>query len=191
MLEIRFDDSQIKEMERVVGSKRLAKEMSIAVNKTATLVRGSIAKQIGKELNATQKVIKEQLKIKTKASPASLNATVRIQFGKGIPLRDFGARQTKAGVTFKTSKIKGRQISKGAFQGPRPGAVSAAWKGRVFKRVGKSRLPIIQLFGPSPGGVHVYNKHGKQTKNDASEILHKQMKERIRYLTVKALGKIK
>lgn len=192
MFEARFDAGQIARLERALGEnkKRLPKEMAIAVNATAKKVVGYIAKEIGKELNATQKNIKKQLSILGKATPGGLNTTVRLQYSKRIPLRDYGARQVAKGTTYKISKTKGRKLATGAFQGPRPGAVLVQWKGRVFQRDGKDRLPITQKFGPSPWGVYVINKHGKKTKKDASDELKKQMERRISFIKFKNKNKI-
>jgi hypothetical protein len=60
----------------------------------------------------------------------------------------------------------------------------------VFKRVGEGRLPIIQLFGPSPWGVSIKNNLKKPTVKATKIELIKQIERRIRFLKLKQSGAI-
>jgi hypothetical protein len=60
----------------------------------------------------------------------------------------------------------------------------------VFKRTGKKRLPIQQLFGPSPWGVFVKKNRTKAVVIDVNAELRHQLAERIRYLKLKQSGAI-
>lgn len=66
--------------------------------------------------------------------------------GKGISLKEFGARQNARGVTARVWG-KAKQFP-GGFMGPRPGAIAAKLKGHAFHRTSKKRHPIKKMFGP-------------------------------------------
>lgn len=171
-------------------TRKLKAELKIAVNATAKKSKSIINKEIRSELAVTAKVVAPTIRILTTATDANISATVEVKKTSRIPLRDFGARQTKAGVTFKTSKTRGRKTVQGAFQGPKPGVMKASWRGRVFKRVGKTRLPIVQLFGPSPFGVMTKGKKLGPSKEQTQAELEKQIQRRVRFITLKKAGTI-
>jgi hypothetical protein len=72
--------------------------------------------------------------------------------------------------------------------GPRPGVLAPRLNGGVFKRVGKSRNPIVKLYGVSPYGAYA--------KNDMSDIevqfinkgLLTEMERRIKLNILRAEG---
>lgn len=173
----------VKDLEALV--KNLPREMSIVSGKTARRGKSIIAKEVATELAVPQKVIRAQV---TSRKVGKTGAATHLSKSKRIPLRDFKARQTKKGVSYKISKTGGRRMIAGAFQGPRPG--QHQWSGRVFIRKGKKRLPIQQLFGPSPWGVFVKKKKDRATKQKLHAELRKQIAERLRYRKLKASGAI-
>jgi hypothetical protein len=175
------------------NTKRLRREMAIAVNATSKKTVAIWAKEVSKEVATAQKNIKATIKVSKKAAASeskSPTAVVTQRKTGRIPLRDFGARQNKKGATYKISKGGKRGFVAGAFQGPKPGVMKASWRGRVFKRVGTGRLPIIQLFGPSPWGVSIKNNLKKPTVKATKIELIKQIERRIRFLKLKQSGAI-
>ena len=66
--------------------------------------------------------------------------------GKGISLKEFGAKQNARGVTARVWG-KAKQFP-GGFMGPKPGAIAAKLKGHAFHRTSKKRHPIKKMFGP-------------------------------------------
>lgn len=170
--------------------KQLRKELAIAVNATAAKSKSIIAKQIGKELAVAQKDIKTTISQSRRAGELDISATVEVKKEKRLGLNKFGARQTKKGVSYKVSKSKGRSFIQGAFQGPKPGLMKASWKGNVFKRVGKSRKPIVKLKGPSTWGVFVVGKKIGPSTAETEQELKKQVDRRIRFLLLKQAGTI-
>jgi hypothetical protein len=174
------------------NSKRLRREMAIAVNATSKKTVAIWAKEVSKEVATAQKNIKATIKVSKKASAGESKSPTAVVTQKKtgrIPLRDFGARQNKSGASYKISRGK-RGFVAGAFQGPKPGVMKASWRGRVFKRVGAGRLPIIQLFGPSPWGVSIKNDLKKPTVKATRIELIKQIERRIRFLKLKQSGAI-
>lgn len=164
----------------------LPKQLGIIASKTANRTKSIIAKEVSQRVAIKQKDVKKNITTKRRKTSAEVNLLETDR----LPLREFGARQIKSGVTYKIDKRGGRKKIHGAFQGPRPGVMKRSWKGRVFKRVGKSRLPIQQLFGPSPWGVIVKNKRTKAIAVKASDEMKKQAAERLRYLKLKKSGAI-
>ena len=189
---IQTNDKQLRRLEQVAKSlgSNLKKELAVAINKTAKKCESTVAKKVAKEIFVTQKVIKSQLKTQKAKAGGEQRAKVTLQVSTRIPLRDFGARQTKAGVSYKISKTSGRGFVQGAFQGPKPGVMKASWRGHVFRRATKSRLPIIKLMGPSVWGAFVINDHVSMTADETQAELKKQVEERIRFLTLKQSGAI-
>lgn len=189
---IQTNDRQLRRLEAVAKSigSNLAKELRVAVNKTAKKCERTIAKKVSKEIVVTQKVIKSQIATRKAQAGGAAKSTVTLKVSTRIPLRDFGARQTKAGVTYKISRASGRGFVKSAFQGPKPGVMKASWRGHVFKRAGQERLPIIKLFGPSVWGAFVVNDHTAMTTEETQYELQKQIEERIRFLTLKQSGAV-
>lgn len=169
--------------------KQLKQNVAVAVNAAARKGQSHAAKSIGIELATTQKVIKQSLSI-SKATKQEPKSQLKVKATGRIPLRDFGARQNKRGVSYRVSKKDGRKLVAGAFQGPKPGVMKTSWRGRVFKRLGNSRLPIVQLYGASPWGAFVTRKLKNPTKKVIRVELKKQLDRRIRFQKLKAAGTI-
>ena len=174
-------------------AKQINRQLAIAVNATSKKTVSLMAKGVGQELRTAQKNIKATIKIKQKADARAGKSPTAIVSQKKtgrIPLRDFGARQGKKGTSYRVSKTTGRGFVAGAFQGAKPGVMKASWRGRVFKRVGKERLPIVQLFGASPWGVFVGKKLRRPITRETRAELVKQINRRIRFLSLKKSGAI-
>ena len=177
--------SALKDTER-----KLKKELQVAVNATANKAKSIINKEIRSELATTATAINSTIRIKRKATNDLPSASVEVKKTARISLREFGARQTKVGVSAKISKTRGRKTYAGAFQGPKPGLMKASWRGHVFKRVGKSRLPIVKLHGASPFGVMTKGKKLGPSVEATQAELEKQIQRRVRFITLKKTGAI-
>ena len=192
MISISVNSAEVKALKNVLdnNAKAFKKQMAIAVNKTAANAQKQISKEVGKEVAVPQKIIRGTISIKRAKVGVSPTATVTQKQTSRISLREFGARQTKKGASYKISKTQGRKTIAGAFQGPKPGVINVRTKGHVFKRVGKERLPIQKLMGPSPWGVTVKNKIDEVVVRFSRADLLKQIKERTRFLGLKKSGAI-
>lgn len=169
--------------------KNLPKELGIISWKTARKGESQVAKEVTQEIAVTQKVVKRHVS-RGKTSKKTAAELMLAKSGR-IPIRDFGARQTKKGVTYKIDKRKSRVLMPGAFQGPRPGLMFRKYKGLVFKRKGTERKPISHKRGPSPWGVMITKKHKRQNVTTYLEQeLVRQSIERLRYRRLKATGGI-
>jgi hypothetical protein len=193
MISLSIDQSQLSRLETAArnAGKLMSKELAAAINATAKTTRLDMGRKIREELNVGKSSIESAIKIVRTATPTGLSAGARLNQTERIPLRDFGAKQNKAGVSYKISKRGGRALVKGAFQGPKPGAMKASWRGRVFKRVGKDRLPIVQLMGPSPWGVFVKRRMTSWQIQGTETELRWQIERRIRFNVLRASGLIK
>ncbi len=172
-------------------AKAIRKQAAIALNAAGKKTESLSAKEIGRELATTQKNIKKTIAFSQKANATKLKSMVRISKTRRLSLREFNAKQNKSGVTAKVSKRTGRKLYAGGFQGPRPGVVKMSWRGHAFKRVGKKRLPIVKLKGPSPWGVFVKREMIVPVKAASKGELRKQVDRRIRFIELKKLGVIK
>lgn len=187
MIAFTVNARKIKELEKLLNGnqKKLRKELSIAVNLTAKKTQTLIVKQVGRELATAQKNIKKTVNVVRKASATqqSPSATVRINETKKIPLRDFGARQNKSGVTYRISRGGGRKHIKVAF-------IVDQYQKNVYVRPGKNRAVGKSKKGVSPWGVFKKKRLKKPTVQDSRVELMLQINRRIRFLKLKQSGAI-
>lgn len=123
-----------------------------ALNRALTTGRAEMARRVGKEFGMSVGDAKEAIFVE---QATDQNLQVRLVASRRRrPLFEFQARQTGAGVTFKGQS--GRQLVPGAFIAIVRAGKTGTHEG-VFKRRGKKRLPIHELFGVSIG--EVFNRH--------------------------------
>ena len=176
------------------GSKSLAKEIIIAINATAATAKKDAVKKISKHVSVAQKAINSSLKVdRAKPSEGVIHATVTIVSGSRIPLKEFSARQTKAGVSYKmqgkTAKIKSAFIVPGFAGGNVFKRVSGKVRMTKGRYVGKMREPITKLWGPSVVYAAFKNKIKPAVMRDMEPVFAKEIDKRIRKHVRKAMGK--
>lgn len=196
-MRVTIDPGQIAAMKAAIENtgRNLRKELAVACNATAAKGKSLIAKQIGKELATPQKNIRATISQTRKAKDTDISATLEVRKDRRISLKEFGARQTKAGVSYKISKTRGRKSIKSAFVVNslgghvfvREGAKVKASKGRY---AGKMRQPIYKKYGPSSWGVFVVGKKQGPSVTEIEAELKKQIDRRIRFIALKASGTI-
>lgn len=215
MVSVTISRSQINAVKSALGGlgKGVQREIATAVNATAKKTVSQMAKTITSEIKVTQKKVKESLKAKNKANKHNPKSTVTLSKTDRISLKEFGARHTKAGVTYLVNRKSGRQTIAGAFMGPKPGAMAIKLRGHAFIRqgaarkmkkgtyVGQVRQPIHKLWGASPWGVFAgkgekvpaaVTKRRLKDQRDATEAeLKKQVVKRINFLKHKAAGTLR
>jgi hypothetical protein len=176
----------LQELAKAVSGKTkdLKKNLAIAINDTSRFCKSQIAKEIqGTGLNVTQKVIKSGLKDSGRANAAKLSVQVTLEKGYRFGLNAFNARETKKGVTYKITRNGGNKNIQNAF-------IPKRFGGKVYVRQSKERGPLRQLRGISPWGVFVKNQKTSLVNEKTQAELNKQVVRRIRFLTLKASGKI-
>lgn len=178
-IRIEVDTASLTETKRELRDNidKLRKAISGAVNDTAKHEKSFISTQIRDRVNIKKKDLDPHLTV-SRSTPDKLTATVTLDKTDRLGLKYFGARQTAKGVTYKIAKGGKIQKIADAF-GPKIPRLG----GQVFRRVGKSRKPIMKLFGPSAWGVFVVNKMRQPTEQDAQAYLANRLRHRLEYQT--------
>jgi hypothetical protein len=160
-------------------------QIKIALGKTAKDVKIAAARQLKKVMNVRVNGLKRAVRIKRPKSQDELSMTIQLAYGFPIPLKYFGAKQLKRGVTYKIDpKFKRKDLLRDAF-------IVERYGGNVFKRKGKERGPLIKMHGPAPGDYYEKGGVTEVAVKTANEELPKQINERLRFLIVKAQGKLR
>lgn len=148
MFEIRYDDSQLKQLERTLAGipRAMPKVMSRALNRTATEGRTQVARSLSKRMGLRVKDIRETTTIR-RASYRNWRSAVDIS-KRRIPIYRFGAKQKPKGVTYR--KDRKRVLIPHSFIQTMPSGHTG-----VFRRKTAGRLPIVELRGPSPAQVFI------------------------------------
>ena len=185
MITVGIDSKQLDAIRQSLGDKarRLPREVATAINATSKKVRFEASKALKQELKVPVKVLKKAIKTKSNATTDQLQAIIRLWKGHPIPLKYFGARQQKrGGVTYRINPgHKVKSILRDAF-------IIKQFGGNVFRRVGPSRWPVKQVYGPSPGDAFEAAGIGPLAAKVAAEELPKQLQRRIRFLLLKQSG---
>ena len=149
-VDVRFDSAQATRLLRALSRRGVHDATVRALNKAANQTKTQASKSIRAKRALKAGVVNEQLKV-TKAARKAEAAVVAT--GAPIPLRDYGARQTARGVTFRVNRGK-RSLLKGAFivQSIGQHVFTRSGPKRKMKRgryVGKKKQPIIKRVAPS------------------------------------------
>lgn len=147
----------------------------IALNRAGKSALAQTVIFIRKKYNIKASELKDQIKI-IRASKSKKVFRLEVSH-KALALVKFGAaRQTKKGVN--VTVIKGaRQSLPSAF-------ITEVGKGRhkgVFKRVGKPRLPIKELYGPSAMQLMSSKEAQAEIERVFNEKFEKELASAIKY----------
>lgn len=146
---IQLDKDQLADLRRTLRDvpNGVDRAMKSAVRRTTAQVKTRVLKAITSDLNIKRKDIDADkgghrfggVRSRVRGDSGYVSVT-----GRRVPLFRFGAKQTKRGVTYRVRKAGGRTMVRSSFVA----RMGSGHEG-VFKRLGKSRLPIQELFGPS------------------------------------------
>jgi len=152
MIEVEINRGQYQALHHLLADmpKELPKVITRAINKVAKASYTRILSKISHEYAVSQSELKRRNVTLRKASYGNQIATIKIK-GRRIRLLAFKARQVAKGVSYKIKKTGGRKRVYAFMESPVGGAPTVMPSGHmgVFRRKGRSRLPIIELFGPS------------------------------------------
>ncbi len=184
MLTLDIDPRQLRELERSLDgmNRKLENEMRIAVRATTRKAKTVMSRQVRTELAAPARSVNQLISTQVTGGFAP-SGEVRLRKTKRLPLKAFKPRQTRKGVSYRISKRTGRNRVAGAFISPKLG-------NHVYKRRGKSRLPIDKLHGPSPWGVFVLKRMKPPSVREIQGELRKQVDRRIKFNVLKRSGRI-
>jgi hypothetical protein len=190
MIGIEIDATQLASLGEAVAKagKSLKKELAGAINAVSKKTKLEMGRDVRATINIKKDESEKPLSIRATATSNNLSAIVSLKKTKRLGLRHFAARQDKRGVSYKISKKGKRSRVDGAFQGPTPARGNVKWKGNAFKRVGQSRLPIIQIKGVSAFGAYTKNNLAGPQAEVVSAELSKQMERRINLNVLRAAG---
>ena len=164
-----------KRLSRVANS--LERAAATAQNRTATSTVAFFSRSVRQDVNVKAARLKKATRIH-RARPSKPVAIIDIT-GAHITLADMGARQTRKGVSVRQLKAGGREVLKSAFIATmRSGHVG------VFRRTGKAKLPIKELYGPSP--INLWKHREIAISRHALSTLAKEMTRQIQYYRSKS-----
>lgn len=129
-IDVKFDG--IDELMKALNEKAYRKAMNRTIRRMGQRFRTTATKEVRKTYNVKASKIKQYMRAKMDGDTFKMYIK-----SSTVSLMNFGARQTKKGVSVKVRKDRGRKVIKGAFI-----AVGKNNNLQVFKRVGKERLPI-------------------------------------------------
>jgi hypothetical protein len=164
---IRVDQRKIAEIVSLLEKmpRGMPKVVSSSINDALGQAKTSVSRLVGEEIALKKARIKEALTI-VKSTPSTLAGKVNIR-RKAVRLLDYGASQTKKGITVRV-RSGGRELIKGAFF-----AVTKKGKFGVYRRakpgtthrvdristrgpvpmIYTSEIPIFEKYGPTVVGV--------------------------------------
>jgi len=176
--------------------------MASVLNKARNQVYSATSEPVGwsQEIRSIlalkAKDVKKALYKGRNATKDKLYTSTGVNKGRKLGLIDFGAKQTKKGVSYRIDKRKPRKTAPSAFianakkGGKASGDVASK---QVFKRKTESskydgRLPIYKLTAPSVWGIVVKNNIDKRIRRAAKYRLEFQMNQKAEEL-VRRFGK--
>lgn len=168
-LYVELDEGRRRELEELLAHlpRGLEQALTRAINKVAVAARTRIVRRIVQEVHLTATELRRRNVRLLRATWRRLAAIVSIS-GRRIPLRRWGARQTRRGVSYAIRR-GGRRVLEQAFLARiRSGHVGVMLRtgqprlGRRLRRRGRGagiaglvrpRLPIAERYGPSAPAV--------------------------------------
>lgn len=171
---ISVDTSQIEALARVIDAVPagirdvvIPRSLNDVGDQVFTAVKRSVAQQTGATAGRVAKALD-----KKRATPG-VHVFKIVASDRFMSLKDFGPKQTKKGIS--SAPWKKRRVFPGTFFGP---------GGHVYKRTGKSRLPIEKLYGPAIPREMIRDA----TAGVVLQIVNEKLPKRIEYWTMRILA---
>lgn len=194
-VDVRSNIAEVLERMQRYRADVVDKAVPRALNRTAEMARTAASREIrgeGYALSASE--IKDAIHI-VRASSSRKTVSLRVR-RQAKSLIDYGARQTRDGVSVKVHK--GRKLIKHAFIGQlrngRTGVyVEDKAAGKVVLRVqrqykkgsrgGWHDYPVRKLYGPSVGGVYGTQRIVGLMNKRIAEVFAERLQHELRYLS--------
>lgn len=197
------DSVQIRRVLETLGDDRkaLRNVMRRASGRAATAVKTFVGRRIRDDLNIKKRDLERtahQRGQKALFTTRVKEEGKRTIFSKVVlseenrpPLRVFGARNTKRGVSYKIARNARRSRIAKAFGADDPKRPKLA--GHVFVRTGQKGLAttgryagrvrerIRKLYGASPWGAYMTRDHGPEVQRIATETLEKRIEHEVEF----------
>lgn len=147
------------------------------INRAANSSRVLISKTVRRDLALKAKTVKDAMTIKrARYAQSTPEATITVD-RKPQPLKNYGARQIRSGLSAKIRK-RGRQKIKSGF-------IIGAYGGNAYKRETSARGPLKALMGPSVGGA--VSARSDEVEQGIVELVDKNIRDRIAWEITKLL----
>ena len=160
----------------------LAKETVIATRNTAKAHRREISKNVRQYVAMTNRADMRTVRV-ISGNRANTSASIHIALTERPSLKEFKARQTKKGVTYKIRKGGKRRLIESAFLG------KGGLNGHVYLRRTKARLPVFKIYGVSVAAVYGQNDLIALSTDQILARLDVEMQKRVRSIIVRTIRK--
>jgi len=189
---LQINKRQQRQVQRLLASVPVGmpKVMQRALRRTGDMVRVRIVRAVAGNINIAQNKLfqrgNKQRPITQPVRATVSNPSERIEVSGGrLPLGRFGAKQhwrkgrsggrLRKFVSYRIDKTGGRQRVEGAFIPD----LGSGFRG-VFKRKGRARHPLVQLFGPSvPQVAQTRPQVMALIRTDAADLLEKNVAQQV------------
>lgn len=183
---VRVSDAQIERAQLLLRGVRggAPKALARSINRSVQNARSNIVKSVREEYTAKAKSVRDTISI-SKASSSKLEAVVK-SVSPPLPLRDFQVSpRTENGKRRSPIRVSVKKGNKSSFD--KAFVVRTGGTINVFERVGKRRLPIQKLFGPSVPQMIGNDKVITRISDDATAMMEKRLDHEINRLLDGAL----
>lgn len=189
-VDVRVDVAQMKRSLNAIERKLVPRAAANAINKTAITARKVGDQRIRQRFNLKSAVVKANITIK-RAGSSHLIAVIEAS-GKPIALKDYAARATRKGVTYRISKVRGRRLytAKGQL-----GFIVSSLGGHVYVRKGPepkgpATVGIRKVFGPSLPQYFVTRLVRQAMMSSIQETWPKRFKEAMDFQLLRSRGQL-
>lgn len=176
---IEFNSDQIKKAESLLGDIEgaLPKVQANAINRALITGRAEVVRAVVREYVISATDIRKTIIVKS-ATTQNPQGYI-ISKGSPIALSKFSVQPNRPGVKVKVVVVRVKNSS--AYKPIKKAFVTKFASGHVAiaKRVGASRLPIQQLYGPSIPQMIGSDNVGKQIEQKATKMLDQRLDHEI------------
>lgn len=183
-IDIEFGDDEVvaklRKQAKWLSPHELAKAGSSAINRAMKSARTHGGRAVRETVAVKAREAKKKI-APHRATPAKLHA--RLEFDTSpIPLKEYGAKELKRGVSFRTHKKHGRKKVRDYF-------ISKKMGGHVFRREKKGddlvpRLPVHMVYGPPIGSA--FDRAEPVMEAQAKKVMDQRMQHEIEWRVKKA-----
>jgi hypothetical protein len=180
MFDISIDDSELNDhiQQYLSVAAQLPDAVSMALNSAGDAATTVIARELAAETGAHVHDIRESI-TQDKSTPDSLEYVITIS-GEYLPLGEFDPSVTSKGISARPWGT--RRVFGGSFEIPATG------EGHVFVRMGRERLPIRELWGPSPAREFERGDALQMAKDRVAEVFPLRLAHELQRLLGKSGG---
>lgn len=184
MIEIKIDTKELERIETMLTSipSGMERATSAAINRTLSMTKTAASRKVRDKYNIKARDINGAIK-KFGASRSNLSGRLHVKSAR-MPLSKFKVNPSRPSPKRRKPIFVSVKKSGGAIKGAFVADLDSGHRG-VFERVGKSRFPIRELYGPSVPQMVGEGTIIKELEEEASEIVI----ERLSHEAVRLLGR--